>query len=242
MRAKSQKRTEAESLRREQGLSYSEIAALTGVSKSTLSNWLRDIALAPEHQAHLQQRLQENRAAFAARAWPINRERHERARQEARGRGATVAASVPDAQAVHELAFAMLYLGEGAKSAGFVELSSTSPEILRYALWVLRHLYHVAERRITCYIHLIAAAAPLEEQLLEWWGQQIGVDRAQFRKTNYDRRPRRVDVSEDYHGVCALRVTDRALQQHILGLAEAYVSARTGTGAADAPKAKPADR
>ena len=45
MRVKSQQRLEAEQLRADEGLSYNEIAARTGLSKSTLSHWLRDIPL-----------------------------------------------------------------------------------------------------------------------------------------------------------------------------------------------------
>ena len=73
MRPKSDRRLLAEQLRREEGLSYNEIAAKTGISKSTLSNWLRDIPLAPEHEQRLQERLWANRAGFAARALTTNR-------------------------------------------------------------------------------------------------------------------------------------------------------------------------
>ena len=76
MRAKSEDRLKAEKLRRELGLSYTEIAERTDVSKSTLSNWLRDIPLTPQQEARLQERLHTNRASFAARALPIYRERH----------------------------------------------------------------------------------------------------------------------------------------------------------------------
>ena len=135
-------------------------------------------------------------------------------------------ATMSDERAVDELAFAMLYLGEGATIARCVEVSSTKPEILRYTLWVLKELHNVDETRITCYLHLIAAAQHLEEQLIEWWVRQLGVSREQFRKTNYDRRPRDVEITDDYHGVCAVRYPNIYLQQRILGLAQAYLSSR----------------
>jgi predicted transcriptional regulator len=76
VRAKSARRIEAERLRTEQGLSYREIGEVTGVNRSTLSYWLRDIPLTAEQEARLQERIRANRATFAARAWPINRERY----------------------------------------------------------------------------------------------------------------------------------------------------------------------
>jgi len=53
MRVKSEKRLLAEKLRCQQGLSYNEISALTGISKSTLSSWLREFSLTPEQGARL---------------------------------------------------------------------------------------------------------------------------------------------------------------------------------------------
>jgi DNA-binding transcriptional ArsR family regulator len=81
MRTKPEKRLLAERLRRDHGLSYREISILTGISRSTLSSWLRAIPLTPEQEARLQDRLRRNRSSFAARALPINRERYRRARQ-----------------------------------------------------------------------------------------------------------------------------------------------------------------
>ena len=223
MRAKSLRRLEAERLRREEGLSYNEIAAITGISKSTLSSWLKSIALTPEQEQRLQERLHQNRAGFAARALPINRERHENARRSAYEGGIRVLAALPDERSVHELAFAMLYLGEGAKSQHQVTISSTTPSILSYSLWVLKKIYGVPEERITCRVHLILAAADKEADLEEWWMRQLNVARARFKRTCYDRRPRKVIITDDYHGVCRVQCNDLHLQQHILGLAYSYI-------------------
>jgi len=53
MRAKSKRRLEAERLRLDEGLSYNEISTRMNISKSTLSYWLRDLALTPEHEERL---------------------------------------------------------------------------------------------------------------------------------------------------------------------------------------------
>ena len=95
MRVKTERRLQAEALRREQGLSYKEIRALTGISLGTLSGWLKEIELSPEHEQRLQARLRANRGAFAARAMPINRERHQRARDAAYASGAAVVDALP---------------------------------------------------------------------------------------------------------------------------------------------------
>lgn len=225
MRAKSAKRLQAEQLRHEEGLSYNEIAAKTGISKSTLSHWLRDVPLAPEHEQRLQERLRMNRGAFAARALPINRQRYTEKRRVAYQGGSDMVSQLPSETAVHELAFAMLYLGEGTKTFNRVMIGNTSPEIVKYSLWALTQIFRVDPSRLTYRLHLIEAARSLEEQLIGWWSIRLQVPREQFQKSGYDRRPRQVDRTEDYHGVCTIQCHDTYLQQRILGLAHGYLAA-----------------
>jgi transcriptional regulator with XRE-family HTH domain len=229
MRTKPDRRLEAEKLRREQGLSYREIEALTGISRSTLSHWLRDIPLAPEQQARLNERLRANRATFAARAWKVNRDRYKRAREEACQSGANVIAELPNEVCVDELALAMLYLGDGSKSGNRVQMASTNPAILRYFLWAVRSLYEVEEERLSFRLNLVEAARPLERKLLQWWTRELGCRRGQFIKTQFDARSHRTRVTEDYHGVCTITYGSTYLQERILGLAYAYIHARAST-------------
>ncbi len=50
---KSIEREQARTLRQEQGLSIIEIAEKVGVAKSSVSMWVRDIVLSPEHEEAL---------------------------------------------------------------------------------------------------------------------------------------------------------------------------------------------
>ena len=235
MRAKSERRLEAERLRLGEGLSYNEISAKMDISKSTLSYWLRDLALTPEQQDRLEMRLQDNRQGFAARAWPINRERHASARRAAYQDGLDVVSSLPEDRSVHELAFAMLYLGEGTKAGNRVLLGSTSPDILRYTLWALRGLYGVDESEMTCRLHLIVAAEHLEPVLRAWWAHQLGISLDRFQPTTYDRRPRDTTLTDDYHGVCEVLRLDTYLQQRILGVAYGYLASLSGEKTQEKP-------
>jgi transcriptional regulator with XRE-family HTH domain len=227
MRAKSEKRLLAEKLRREQGLSYNEIAALTGTSKSTLSNWLRDVPLTAEQEARLQERSRANRASFAARALPINRERYRRAREQAYRSGVEVATRLPDDPSVEELALAMLYLGDGSKTGGAVRMGSVNPDILAYFVWALKHLYNVDECRLSCRLHLVEAAREREDQLIQWWAVRLSLPQGRFRPATFDRRSQTTEVTDDYHGVCVVHYSDIYLQQRILGLAKTYIHSRT---------------
>lgn len=229
MRTKSAKRLEAERLRTEEGLSYREIEEITGVSRSTLSHWLRDIPLTEEQKARLQERIRANRAAFAARAWKINRDRHRQAREEARRGGEKIVDDLPEKACLDELALAMLYLGDGTKTGGRVQLASTNPDILRYFLWTLRSL-EVEEERISLRLNLVEAARTVEQKLIRWWARKLDCSEEQFNKTQFDTRSHQTKVTEDSHGVCTITHYSTYLQERILGLAQAYVQSRISTG------------
>jgi transcriptional regulator with XRE-family HTH domain len=223
MRAKSQERLEAERLRREDGLSYKEISERTGLSKSTLSHWLRDIGLHPEHEARLAERLRANRAGLAARAWPVNRKRYTQAREDAYQGGVAVVSLLPNSSAVKELALAMLYLGEGSKSGNRVQMASTDPSILRYFVEVLTVVYQIDPNRLSFRLNLIELARPLEQQLQSFWCQQMDCPPGQFLKAQFNRRSGASTITADYHGVCTVTYHDTYLQQRLLGLANTYI-------------------
>jgi DNA-binding transcriptional ArsR family regulator len=223
MRAKNEKRILAEKLRREQGLSYSEIAKLTGVSKSTLSAWLKYIYLSDEQQKQLSEKMEANRASFSARAWSVNRERFLNARRKAIQDGIDVLVELPKHHSVDELSLAMLYLGEGSKSYGRVQIASTEVKILHYFLTMLRSLYQVNENRLCFRLNLINAAYPLEKDFISWWKKELCYPYARFIKTQYDSRSHKESITGDYHGVCTLTYYDTYLQQRILSLANAYI-------------------
>jgi transcriptional regulator with XRE-family HTH domain len=226
VRAKPENRLLAEKLRRRQGLSYNEIHRITGISKSTLSSWLRDIPLTSKQETRLQERLLRNRATFAARALPINRERYHQAREKAYRAGARIVVDLPKDQSVEELAFAMLYLGDGSKTGGRVQLANMNPDILRYFLASLRRFYNIDENRLSCRLNLVEGARSCEERLINWWSRQLVVGRERFYKTQYDPRSSITEVTENYHGVCTVTYNDTYLQQRILGTAYTYIRSK----------------
>lgn len=228
MAAKSARRLLAEKLGIEEGLSYSEITARTGIGQSTLSGWLRHIQLTPAQQARLDGKLKAHRAGFGARVWPIHRDRFDRAREEAARAGAEVAAQLPDDDDVVELALATLYLGEGSKTGNRVQLANMDPVILRFFLWALRRLYAIDERRVSFRLHLAEVARCREAQIKAWWGQQLGCSPSRFRKTQFDARASKTQLTDIYCGVCSITYADTYLQERLLSLAQVYLDTRKG--------------
>jgi transcriptional regulator with XRE-family HTH domain len=226
MRAKTEKRIQAESLRKEQGLSYSDISKVIGVSKSTLSSWLNHIYLSDEQQEQLRRRMVSNRASFAARAWSVNQKRYQKARQLAVQAGIGVFDEIPEHRSVDELSLAMLYLGEGSKSYGRVQIASTQVVILRYFLTTLKQLYTIDETRLRFRLNLVIAAITFENDFIDWWKTELRYPSARFSKTQYDPRSQVKKVTGNYHGVCTLTYCDSYLQRKLVSLANVYINSR----------------
>jgi len=224
MRAKPENRILAEKLRVEQGLSYNEISSLTGTSKSTLSGWLKGLLLTEEQRLKLQEKMEANRSTFAQRAWLVNRERHEKAHTIAVQAGINVVNELPKHRSIDELSLAMLYLGEGSKGYGRVQIASTQANILLYFLAMLKKLYQINETRLSFRLNMVNAAKPHEEEYILWWKTELRSPHARFLRTQYDPRSRVTKITNGYHGVCTLTYYSTALQQRLINLANAYIS------------------
>ncbi len=224
MKAKPKKRLLAEQLRLEQGLSYSEISEQIDVSKGTLSNWLKHITLTPEQEERIQRRIESNRSVFVAHARQVNQERFQQARAIAFQTGVNVVANLPDDNAIHELALAMLYLGEGDKTGNRIQIASVDPHILQYFLWAMEKLYKIGRTRMSFRLNLIEAARPMESYMMDWWAKQLFCSPAQFRRTQFDQRSKHTDITNDYHGVCTITYNDTYLYEHLVGVYSSYIN------------------
>lgn len=228
MKGKSEKRLLAEELRHEHGYSYNEISEQIGVSKSTLSNWLKHISLTTEQEQRIQQRIENNQSAFVANARQTNQKRFQKAREQAFQKGAVIASLVPDNDAVHELALAMLYLGEGDKTGNRVQIANTDPDVLRYFLSAVEGLYQIDRSKMSLRINLIEAARPLESRMIEWWAEQLDCSIRQFQKTQFDQRSKHTKITDDYHGVCSITYNDTYLYERLKGVYSTYFNRGMG--------------
>ena len=228
MKGKSKKRLLAEELRLVHGYSYNEISDQIGVSKSTLSNWLKHISLSLDQEQRIQQRIEDNQTAFVAKARQINKTRFQKARKQAFQQGVDISLLIPDNDAVHELALAMLYLGEGDKTGNRVQISNTDPEVLQYFLSAVERLYQINRSEMSFRINLIEAARPLESHMIKWWAEQLDCSIHQFQKTQFDQRSKYKQITDDYHGVCSITYNDTYLYERLTGVYSAYFNRRAG--------------
>lgn len=203
-RAKDEIRAQAIELRR-QGLSYTQIAARLGVSKSSLSLWLRDVYLDDVAKERLAQRALTATARRAETARSLRRQRQRIAHEMARAEIGPLSA-----EQLH-VAGVVAYWAEGAKDKPWrpderVRFINSDPGLILLFLAWLR-LVGVDRERLAFQVAIheradIAAAHA-------YWSEVVGVDAAHFLPVTLKRHnPKTVrkNTGDDYHGCLVVSV------------------------------------
>jgi hypothetical protein len=214
---KTAKREQARNLRRLEGRSVKELAALFDVSASTISLWVRDIELTNDQRDDLRRRSGEGRSRGsrinAARA----RARHRRA--QAAGRRAARKGNV-----VHA-AGCMLYWAEGSRDRHAVRFTNSDPAMVRFFLKFLRQCFAVRDDKVAVSCNLFADHMERQEEIEGFWLATLDLPRSSLRKSTvnaysiYSRKKRRNKLP---YGTCRITVCDTALVQNLYGAIQEY--------------------
>lgn len=216
--AKPQSRQAARQLRQEKGLSIKEIAAELGVSKSSVSTWVRDIQLTPQQQARLDER---NRNHPAQRKGSkANKAKHRAIREQYQQQGRVKAR---EGEMLHSWG-CMLYWAEGTKSRNVLGFANSDKDMmilfikfLREALCVPEHLITI---RINCYVDSIADF----ELIKRYWLCALDLDETQLRKSTLNNRPKSSKATSQKlpNGICRIEISSTRYLQHIYGAIQEY--------------------
>jgi transcriptional regulator with XRE-family HTH domain len=220
-RAKDDSRARARELR-EQGLDYEEIAGALGVSKSSVSLWVRDMPR-PDRLSYEECR---NRSAEGSRLyWETERPARETQREAVRAGAADQIGVLSKREVL--IAGAIAYWCEGSKSKPpqlreQVVFINSDPGLIKFFLRFL-HAAGVEPRRLRFRVHIHETAdVPAAEQ---FWRDVTAADPAQFQRTTlktHNPRTIRKNVGADYHGCLIVKVRQSAdLYRRIEGWARA---------------------
>jgi transcriptional regulator with XRE-family HTH domain len=210
-------REQARALRRE-GQSIKEICRALGVSKSSVSVWVRDIVLT-EAQIQI---LQERKAVKTGQSngGRTNRAKFLRLRQEYQLEGRVKAR---EGDPLH-LAGCMLYWAEGRKSRNRLELGNSDADMLLFYILFLRRSLRVQDDSmhlsITCYTN---NGITLEE-IESYWLNLLNLPRTCLRKSQVNLQPKSSNQlgRKLMYGVCSICVESTQLVQHVLGAIQEY--------------------
>ena len=213
---KTVERERARKLRREQGASVKELAGLLGVSKSSVSLWVRDVELTEAQYLALRRRMGgriDGSKANAVRALARRRVEQDSGRTAAR-RGDLVHA-----------AGCMLYWAEGSRNRNAIEFTNSDPAMVSFFLRFLRECYCVLEARVTVTCNLFADHIEHQREIEQFWLDQLGLPHECLRKSSvnvyskYSKKKRRNRLP---YGTCRLRVCDTRIVQSIYGAIQEY--------------------
>ena len=204
-RAKDDSRARARELR-EQGLDYEEIAGALGVSKSSVSLWVRDMPR-PERLSYEECR---KRCAEGSRLyWEAQRPAREAQREAVRAAAAGEIGALSNREVL--IAGAIAYWCEGAKSKPHklserVVFINSDPGLIKFFLRFLREAgVEPAQLRFRVHIHETADVTAAEQ----FWQSVVGAEPAQFHRTvlkTHKPRTVRKNVGADYHGCLIIDV------------------------------------
>ncbi len=207
-RAKDDLRETAVAMRKE-GRSYREIREVVGVSKGTLSLWLRDIPLTEDQQRALDLRTPAaaTRRARAIRASAAQR----RARIEAEARAQITNLSESELF----VAGVVAYWAEGAKNKPWrtgqsVKFSNSDPRLIQLFVAWLR-LVGVSPDRLIFRLHIHQSADATDA--LAFWSKVVDAPASQFGNTtvkSHNPKTVRKNVGADYHGCLVVYVRNSA--------------------------------
>jgi predicted transcriptional regulator len=200
---------------RQQGKSLKRIAALLGVSSSSVAKWTAHVRLTDEQR----QRLIDDRTRQVTLA---NRERHSRRRQATREAGARRCRQCQRFRTI-----CLLYWCEGKKGGNQFRVSNSDKQLLALvAGWLIQEGYG-GLIRLSIYYH--QENGRTEEEIKRWWATQLGgLNEHQFNKCRalpQNRNPKKWGKLP--YGVCHLTVyRSTLLLQSVLGGIE-YLKSET---------------
>jgi transposase len=200
--AKDEAHAEARRLR-EQGLSYNQIAVRLGVSKSSISLWIRDM---PRPSRLSPAEMNKKRADSVRRFW----ERQYANRDEFRAAAAREIGELTDREIL--IAGAIAYWCEGTKTKPHrpngprVTFINSDPNLIRFFLRFLE-IAAIDRTDLIFRVHIHESADP--EAAQRFWKQLTGATDDQFRRPTLKRHnPKTVrkNVGDDYHGCLIVNV------------------------------------
>jgi hypothetical protein len=222
--AKDDLRARARELRAH-GLDYEEIAGALGISKSSVSLWVRDLSR-PERLSY--EECRKRSAEGARRYWAAERPVREAARAATRAAAADQIGSITDRELL--IAGAIAYWCEGAKNkpdrrADRVIFTNSDPGLVRL---FLRFLDVTGTPRTNATFRICIHESADLEASQRYWLEMTGAPAEQFRRPTLKRHnPKtiRKNTGDEYHG--CLRVDVRqssSLYRQIQGWSAAIMS------------------
>lgn len=163
---------------RKEGVSILEIANLLGVSKASVSIWVRNISLSKEHQSSLSKRNTNKELIEQRRSTRLRNEENKRQQIIEQAEDEIAALDMQDLK----IAGVMLYLAEGGKTQrGLVRFSNSNPQVIKLMMNFLIQICEVPLDKFKGHIHTHSIQQVVVAE--KYWSGVTGISQKSFFKT-----------------------------------------------------------
>ena len=208
-RGKLAERQQARQLRRT-GLPLAEIALRVGVSKSSVSLWVRDVEFAPLPRPPRGRRRAPNALQRRKQA------EIERLAEEGRTRIGRLS------EREFLVAGVALYAGEGSKRDGAVKFANTDPRMIAFYCAWLRRFFEIDEARLRVRLYLHEGLDLAGS--VAYWSEVTGIPPSQFQKPYRAVPDPTIRRAKHVHGCVSIDYSCSATHRSIMGLVVALLS------------------
>lgn len=165
-------------LLRGKGMSLNEITRELGVSKASVSLWVRDIELSDQQKKEL--------SAHGRSVESIEKRRQNRIQNTLRRHRLVIDTAKGKIFALSKqellLVGAALYWGEGGKTnKGMARISNSDPEVIRFMMRFFREIFNVPPKKFRGHVHTFSHLNA--ESAEKYWSRVSDIPREQFYKT-----------------------------------------------------------
>jgi transcriptional regulator with XRE-family HTH domain len=213
---KTDERVRARELRAE-GWSVKEIQRAIGVSRSSVSLWVRDVALTGSQRRRLELRSKAGPLIAAERKAAAARERRRAYQEDGRRfvyeRDASYAAGC------------MLYWAEGDKSRNSARIANADPDLLACFATFLRRQFNVPSERMNLRCNLFADHLERQHEIEQYWLNRLDLPAASLRKSTvntYSKYSLKKRANKLPYGTARLAVHSTQIVQTIYGSIQEY--------------------
>jgi hypothetical protein len=195
------------------------IAGQLGVSKASVSLWVRDIELTPVQQAAL---LAKNPVRNGQlRGMQVRRERCREQRMAAQRHGRDLARLNDPGH----IAGCMLYWAEGSKSRNVAQLVNADADLMKKFLTFLRASYEVPDQRVALSVNCFLGNGLSLDEIQDWWLARLELPATCLRKAVVNRPSPASKFRKGHvlpHGTARISVHSTFIVQSIYGAIQEY--------------------
>lgn len=207
---------------RAKGYSLSEIHQKTGVSKSVISGWVKNVNLNYSARRRLLSKIKLGQFISAER----NRQKTKEKMNGYRKQAAVDLAKININKITAKIICALIYWCEGGKNSfEGVKFTNSDPRLIKTFLYLLRKSFKIDEKKFRVCVHLHQYHNPAKQ--IKFWSRATGVPLARFikpfLKSNTGKR-----IRENYPGCASVRYYHSDTARQLLATAEAFLSKYKG--------------